>query len=76
MKKTITTAIAAIIFAAAAAASTSSAHAAEDELCVEDNMQPMSNPILEVIAFPFKLAVVMTYLPRCLVEIFPTNEEE
>lgn len=75
MKKTITTAIAAIIFAAAAAAS-SSAHAAEDELCVEDNMQPMSNPILEVIAFPFKLAVVMTYLPRCLVEIFPTNEEE
>ena len=75
MKKTITTAIAAIIFAAAAAAS-SSAHAAENELCVEDNMQPMSNPILEVIAFPFKLAVVMTYLPRCLVEIFPTNEEE
>ena len=75
MKKTITTAIVAIIFAAAAATS-SSAHAAEDELCVEDNMQPMSNPILEVIAFPFKLAVVMTYLPRCLVEIFPTNEEE
>lgn len=75
MKKTLTTAIAAIIFAAAAAAS-SSAHAAENELCVEDNMQPMSNPILEVIAFPFKLAVVMTYLPRCLVEIFPTNEEE
>ena len=74
MKKTITTAIAAIIFAAAAASS--SAHAAENELCVEDNMQPMSNPILEVIAFPFKLAVVMTYLPRCLVEIFPTNEEE
>ena len=74
MKKTLTTAIAAIIFAAAAASS--SAHAAENELCVEDNMQPMSNPILEVIAFPFKLAVVMTYLPRCLVEIFPTNEEE
>ena len=75
MKKTLTTAIVAIIFAAAAAAAPS-AHAAENELCVEDNMQPMSNPILEVIAFPFKLAVVMTYLPRCLVEIFPTNEEE
>lgn len=50
--------------------------AGEDEgYCVESEMKQMPNPLLEIITIPFKMVAVLTYLPRCMAEKFPVNEE-
>lgn len=69
MKKKLFTLLFALAFVSTAAVAET-----EGENCWQAAPEDASNPLLQIITFPFKLVYTVTTLPRCLVASIPKNK--